>query len=119
MTVAVLPETYSECAGEGGSVHIDKIRSGYGEKVTAAMEGLRSFNEGTLQGEWDILSDAVVTYYFDEATLTPLAAVYSVTTDTNQKINIYQNEEEVGTGKPAGYVKIRIVSTAKNYYFFD
>ena len=67
----------------------------------------------------DVYSDATVTYYFDARTLAPLAAVYHVVTDTDQKINIYQDEADVGNTAPSGYVKVEIVNTADTYYFFD
>ena len=89
INVTLQPESYSESASAGGSLHIDKIRSGYGEKVTAAIQNLHGFNEGTLRAEGEIYSNAAVTYYFDAQTLSPLAAVYTVVTDTAQKINIY------------------------------
>ena len=119
ITVTLLPESYSGSADSGGSAHIGKIQSGYGTKVTEAMDNVHGFNEGALQAEGDIYSNAIVTYYFDAQTLSPLAAVYTVTTDTAQKINVYQNEEEVGQTKPAGYVKLQIGNTVTTYYFFD
>ena len=119
MTVILQSETYSGSVDEGGSAHIGKISSGYGEKVTTAMENLHEFNEGVLQAEGDVYSDATVTYYFDARTLSPLAAVYHVVTDSDQKINVYQKEEDVGHTAPSGFVKVEIVNTADTYYFFD
>ena len=119
VTVAVLPETYSEAAGSGGSIHIEKVRSGYGAKVSEAMEQMHQFDEGALQAEGDVSSAITVVYYFDAQTFAPLAAVYTTVTDTAQKINVYQSEEEVGTVEPAGYVRLRIVNTLNTYYFFD
>ena len=119
ITVDVLPERYSESAGTGGSAHIDKICSGYGAKLTRIMENLQDFNEGVLESEGDIASTAAVTYYFDAETLVPLAARYKVATNSDQKINVYNKEEDVGKTSPAGYVKISIVNDTDTYYFFD
>ena len=119
ITVDVLPERYSESAGEGGSAHIDKICSGYGAKLTRIMENLQDFNEGVLESEGDIASAATVTYYFDADTLAPLAARYSVVTNSDQKINVYNKEEDVGKTGPAGYVKLSIVNNTDTFYFFD
>ena len=119
MTVGLKPETYSESADVGGSAHIGKIDSGYGKKVELTMENMQEFNEGIMRAEGDIYSNATVTYYFDAQTLTPLAAIYHVVTDSDQTINIYQKEEDVGNTSPAGYVKLEIVNTLDTYYFFD
>ena len=114
-----LPETYSESRDAGGSAHVGKIQSGYGEMVTEAMNRVYSFNEGVLESDGDVASSATVTYYFDAVTLAPVAAVYHTTTDSTQKINVYSKEEDVGVAAPAGYVSVEIINAADSYYFFD
>ena len=119
VTVNVLPETYSGSKDAGGSAHIGKIWSNYGGKITDAMNKVYSFNEGVLESEGDIASTAAVTYYFDAQTLAPLTAVYHIVMDSNQKINVYSKEEDVGKTSPAGYVKVEIINMTDAYYFFD
>ncbi|MBQ6118539.1 MAG: hypothetical protein IJK98_04840, partial [Clostridia bacterium] len=119
VTVTVLPETYSGSKDEGGSVHIGKVLSNYGETVTEAMNKVYSFNEGVLESEGDVASELTVTWYFDAQTLAPVAAVYHTVTDSTQKINIYSDEADVGVTNPSGYVSVEIINNADSYYFFD
>ena len=119
ITVTVLPETFSESKDAGGSAHVGKLLSNYGATVTEAMDRVYSFNEGVLESEGDVASALTVTYYLDADTLDPVAAVYHITTDSTQKINVYSDEADVGVTKPAGYVSVEIINNADSFYFFD
>lgn len=125
VTVNVNPERYSEVADQGGAVVIDKICSSYGDMISTSMRELSSLNDDFIKCDFDCLSTIKVTYYFDRATLAPIAAQYDINLDMDQKmtIDISALAEElvsipISLGN-TGSISFDVTNTISTYCFFD
>lgn len=124
VTVTTKTEKYSECKDKGGSVHIEKIYSGYGELLNYTFDGLSGADfDGFMKAEGDAVSNATVVYYFDAQSLAPIAASYKVSMDMDESMNIYIQDTDDGdveiTKDPTGSVKMKIINDMYSYCLFD
>lgn len=124
VTVTLKSEKYSECKDKGGSVHIDKVVSGYGDLMKYTFDGLSGVDmEGIMKAEGDAVSNATVVYYFDASTFEPVAATYKVSMNLNESMNIYLMDTDDGdtiiSKDPTGSVKMEITNNMYSYFFFD
>ena len=119
VTVKVKPDRYSEAKDQGGSRYIKKIYSSYGVMVDTAMKEFTSFGGDMMKCEADSLSNATVTYYFDKATLAPVAAEYNVDMQIDQKMDMYITETGEASKISTLSMSFDISSVISNYFFFD
>lgn len=126
VTVNVKPERYSDVKNQGGAVVVNKICSEYGDMISSAMNEFASMNEDFIKCDCDCLSTVTVTYYFERATLSPIAACYNITMDIDEKmtIDISGLGDDAGLSIPAalgktGSISFDVGTNINNYFFFD
>ena len=119
VTVKVKPEKYSDVKSGKDTDHIKNVFSSFSSLVNSAMSEFESLDEDFLKCECDCNSTATVTYYFDEATLTPVAALYDVVMDLTQKMDLYITQTGAASKISTGSVSLFIKTTLTNYCFFD
>ena len=119
VTVKIKPDRYSEAADQNGSRYIKKIYSAYGEMVDSAMKEFTSFGGDMMKCESDSLSNATITYYFDKATLAPIAAEYAVDMQIDQKMDMFITQTGEISNISTLSMSFDISTVIDNYFFFD
>ena len=119
VTVKIKQDRYSEAADQGGSRYIKKIYSAYGEMVDTAMKEFNNFGGDMMKCQSDSLSTGTVTYYFDKATLAPVAAEYNVDMQIDQKMDMYITKTGEQSNISTLTMAFDISTNISNYFFFD
>ena len=119
VTVNIKPERYSEVKDPSGSEHIKNAFSSYTSLVSSAMNDFNTFDEDFIKCDCDCLSTAKVVYYFDKATLAPVAAFYDVLMDLDQKMSLYITQAGEASKLSTGSMSFKINTDLTNYFFFD
>ena len=119
VTVKIKQDKYSEAADQGGSRYIKKIYSAYGEMVDTAMKEFNNFGGDMMKCQSDSLSTGTVTYYFDKATLAPVAAEYNVDMQIDQKMDMYITKTGEQSNISTLTMAFDISTNISNYFFFD
>ena len=120
VTVTLKEEIYSQYRNLGGTDGIGNIYSDFGEMLSSVLDAFEDEDFGGIfVPKGDAVSNATVVYYFDAETLAPAAAVYTISMDVDEEMNLYLTDDGELTSKPTGSLKMDVDNKMTSYYFFD
>ena len=108
---------YYLIAGEAsGDLHASHLMAALRKEDPEAR--FRLFGGDMMKCQSDSLSTGTVTYYFDKATLAPVAAEYNVDMQIDQKMDMYITKTGEQSNISTLTMAFDISTNISNYFFF-